>query len=675
MRAIELNLVCEDTLKGSHCCCNLFVGRKVFASIGGKAGDAVLVKSQVFSCVARIWVFLPHISSQGYISSGLSSSWDDLEFSEGILRNCSVEILRIPRKGLSSVFELVLEEDMPHDVSESDALALLRKDGIVSRCRGYVLAISHTFHTANQCYRVKSCKPCSEYLLITSSTRIIYQKSLPPLTTLPTTFTSHAETSLKLLLTTLLTSPSPFSSFGLEDPRGALLYGLPGTGKTFTVKKLTVALGISLHCIDGGTLFSHSSGTAELKLRTVFGRAQREEGLSIVYIDEIDAMCPNREKGRNQESRVVAQLLTLMDGIESVSKVFVIAATNRVNAIDMALRRPGRFDREIEFEAPDAEGRAMILRFHMEKLGFDRIHVDIEDIASQAVGYVGADLAHLVREASLEAVQHGTVLKQEHFESAFKKITPSTRRGEMLTLDPVLWEDIGGLEETKRKIRRVLNFSTAKASYGTPKGILLYGPPGCSKTTIAKAIATSASTKSTFAFLSVTGASLYSSFVGESESNIRRIFSKARINSPCVLFIDEIEVLVGKRDAGDTGSDVGKRVLSTFLNEMDGILSASDSRKTVMVLAATNFPEKIDNALLRPGRFDQILYIPPPDQKAREACLRIHSKAMPLCDSIDLKVLSQRLEYFSGADIENLCREAALLALSESFTVKSIVST
>lgn len=475
--------------------------------------------------------------------------------------------------------------------------------------------------------------------------------------------------------------PEVFERLGIEAPKGVLLYGPPGTGKTLIARAVANETDAYFAHISGPEIMGKFYGESEGKLRAVFEEAQAHSP-AILFIDEIDAIAPKREEmgGEKQvEKRVVAQLLALMDGLEGRGQLIVIGATNIPNVLDPALRRPGRFDREIAIPIPDRKGRLQILQIHTRGMPLAK-DVDIEKLAAITHGFVGADLAALAREAAmaclrgllpsidfdLAEIPYQTLLKlevtQEHFLCALREIEPSAIREVFVETPDVTWGDIGGLEPIKEKLKEAVEWPLkheklfAQAKTRPPKGILLYGAPGTGKTLMAKALAH----ESQVNFISVKGPELMSKYVGESERGIREVFRKAKQAAPTVLFFDEIDSLVPRRGSGGD-SMVTERVISQFLVDMDGL----EELKGVLVLAATNRMELVDPALLRPGRFDLILEFPMPDEKAREVIFHMHLKEKPLSRDVDIKALAKQSEGFSGADIENVCRQATMAAIRE----------
>ncbi|XP_042377914.1 cell division control protein 48 homolog B-like [Zingiber officinale] len=470
---------------------------------------------------------------------------------------------------------------------------------------------------------------------------------------------------------------------GLKWPRGLLLYGPPGTGKTSLVKAIVHECDGHLTMISPYSVHKSYAGESEKFLRESFTKAYSYASSgkpSVIFIDEIDAICPHRSSRREQETRIVGQLLTLMDGNKSRSKslphIVVVASTNRVDGIDPALRRPGRFDSEIEVTLPTMEERLQILELYSKNFQLDD-NVDLQAIATSCNGYVGADLEALVREASRFAHRRlsGTipggdgatiVIKMEDWESARSEVCPSVTKGITEEVTKVSWDDIGGLKDLKKKHKQAVEWpikhadAFARLGISPVRGVLLHGPPGCSKTTLAKAAATA----SQASFFSLSGAELYSKYVGEGEALLRRIFQKARLAAPSIIFFDEVDSIAPKRGHGEnSGSNVnvGERLLTTLLTEMDGLEEATG----IVVLAATNRPDAIDAALLRPGRFDSVLYVPPPDAEGRHEILRIHTKQMKLGEDVDLQKIAECTDLFTGADLEGLCREAGIAALRE----------
>ncbi len=499
-----------------------------------------------------------------------------------------------------------------------------------------------------------------------------------------------------------LRHPEIFERLGVEPPKGILLYGPPGTGKTLLAKAVANEAGAHFIAINGPEIVSKYVGESEKRLREIFEEA-RKNAPAIIFIDEIDAIAPKRDEAMGEvERRLVAQLLTLMDGLKERGRVIVIAATNRPNAVDPALRRPGRFDREIEVPVPNEEARYEILKVHTRNVPLGKKVIEdgqekyrllskeereelLRKIASITNGYVGADLAALVKEAAMNAIRRvlpemqlyedkplppeileKLVVTEQDFMEALKVVPPSAMREVLVEVPNVHWDDIGGLEDVKQELREVVEWPLkyrelfSKVGVEPPKGILLYGPPGTGKTLLAKAVATEAGAN----FIAVKGPEVLSKWVGESEKAIREIFRKARQVAPTVIFFDEIDAIAPRRGA-HLDSGVTERIVNQLLTEMDGIGSRGD----VIVIAATNRPDILDPALLRPGRFDRIIYVPAPDEKARYEILKVHTKKVPIEGDKEelLKYLAKKTEGYSGADLAALVKEAAIMAIREAY--------
>ena len=475
--------------------------------------------------------------------------------------------------------------------------------------------------------------------------------------------------------------PEIFDRIGIEAPRGVLLFGPPGTGKTLLAKAVANETNANFYSIGGPEIMSRFYGESEERLRETFKQAQ-ENAPSIIFIDEIDSIAPKREEvSGDVEKRVVSQLLTMMDGLESRGKVVVIGATNRPDALDPALRRPGRFDREIEIGIPDQKGRQEILEIHTRGMPLTE-EVKLSSIAKVTHGFVGADLEAVCREAAMKSLRNilpeinleeskipvetlnKIKIKPQDFETALKEIQPSALREVYVQSPNVKWTEIGGLESIKEELREAIEWPLKHSDLFTeadivpPKGLLLHGPPGTGKTMIAKAVATNSDAN----FISIKGPELLSKWVGESEKGIREIFRKARQASPCVVFFDELDSVAPRRSSSGSGdSHVGDRLVSQLLTEMDGL----QDLKGVVVIGATNRPDIIDEALVRPGRFDRILEIPLPDNDSIKEILKIHMVRKPIDKSVELDKLVELCKGLSGADIAALVNAAALSAIKE----------
>jgi transitional endoplasmic reticulum ATPase len=498
-----------------------------------------------------------------------------------------------------------------------------------------------------------------------------------------------------------LRHPELFQRLGIEPPKGVLLHGPPGCGKTLLARAVANESEANFYSINGPEIMSKFYGESEARLREIFQQAQ-QNAPSIIFVDELDAIAPKREEVTGEvERRVVAQLLALMDGLSGRGNVIVIGATNRPSALDPALRRPGRFDREIEIGVPDRKGRYEVLQIHTRgmplvpyKEGEKGEGVNLERLAEMTHGYTGADLSALGRETAMKALRRylpqinleeerippAVLEKMEvqmsDFDNAYKEITPTAMREVYIEVPTVHWDDVGGLDDVKQHLIEAVEWPLktpemfTKLGIRPPKGILLYGPPGCGKTLLARAVATESEAN----FISIKGPEVFSKWVGESEKAIREIFRKARMAAPSVVFLDEIDSITPRRGMGMSDSGVSERVISQLLTEMDGLVTLQD----IVVIAATNRPDMVDPAVLRPGRFDRLIYVPEPDEKSRLQILKIYTKGMPISKDVDLNQLTTMTKYYGGADIESLCREAAMHALrrdvnSQEVTMKDFL--
>jgi len=479
--------------------------------------------------------------------------------------------------------------------------------------------------------------------------------------------------------------PELFEKIGVEAPKGVLLYGPPGTGKTLLAKAVAGETNAHFISLSGPEIMGKYYGESEERIREIFKQAE-ENSPSIIFIDEIDSIAPKRDEVTGEvEKRIVAQLLTLLDGMKTRGKVVVIAATNRPDSIDPALRRPGRLDREIEIGIPDEEGRFEILSIHTRGMPIDE-KVDIKQISKTTHGFVGADLEVLSKEAAMRSLRRilpeidldedkiSTEILQrikitnEDFRDALKEVRPSALREVQVQVPNVSWDDVGGLAELKEELREAVEWPIKHkeafeyVNVETPKGILLHGPPGTGKTLIAKALAKMTESN----FISIKGPELLSKWVGESEKGVREIFRKARQAAPCIIFFDEIDALVPRRSGSDS-SHVSENVVSQILTEIDGL----EELHNVLIIGATNRLDIVDEALLRPGRFDRIIEVPMPDNKGREQIFKIHSNKKPLADDVNITKLVDLTEGFSGAEIAAVANRAAITALKRYVDGKS----
>lgn len=488
---------------------------------------------------------------------------------------------------------------------------------------------------------------------------------------------------LRELVELPLRHPQVFHTVGVAPPKGVLLHGPPGTGKTMIARAVAAESGAFLFTINGPEILSKVPGESELKLRKAFEEATKNSP-AIIFIDEIDSIAPKREKSGDVEKRIVSQLLTLMDGIKANSNVVVIAATNRPNVLDPALRRFGRFDHEINVGVPDERGRFEILEVKTRNMKLNP-SCDLKTIARSTHGYVGADLSQLCFEAALQSIREkipnreidskaipvelltSIEVTDAHLRHALALTNPSTLRESIVEVPTVSWEDVGGLEDVKQELFETIQYPIEHADkfkkFGLEpsKGVLFYGPPGCGKTLLAKAIANECGAN----FISIKGPELLTMWFGESEANVRDLFEKARASAPCILFFDELDSIAKARGSGfGGGSDAGDRVINQILTEIDGI----GTKKSVFVIGATNRPDILDSAITRPGRLDQLIYIPLPDRPSRVSIFKSNLRKSPLAPDVDIDDMAERCEGFSGADITEVCQRAARNAIRELVT-------
>lgn len=483
-----------------------------------------------------------------------------------------------------------------------------------------------------------------------------------------------------------LKRPELFERLGISPPKGVLMHGPPGTGKTLLAKAVANESDAHFITINGPEIMSKYVGGSEERLREIFEEAE-ENSPSIIFIDELDAIAPKREEVTGEvERRTVAQLLTLMDGLKSRGQVVVIGATNRVDSIDQALRRPGRFDREIEIGVPDKDGRDEVLQIHTRGMPLAE-DVDLNEIAEVTHGFVGADLESLAKESAMRVLRRilpdvkadeeipkevlqKMVVQKADFKAALKEIQPSALREVLVQVPDIKWDDIGGLENAKQELREAVEWplkypeNFEKFGVKPPKGVLIYGPPGTGKTLLAKAVANESDSN----FIAIKGPELLSKWVGESEKGVREVFRKARQTAPTVIFFDEIDSIASTRGGGSSDSGVTQRVVNQLLTEIDGMEELED----VAIIAATNRIDIIDPALLRPGRFDRHVKVDDPDEETRLAIFGVHTQNMPLAEDVDLKYLAKNTGGYVGADIEAVCREAVMLTLRHDMNAEDV---
>ena len=535
-------------------------------------------------------------------------------------------------------------------------------------------------------FKVTQTRPKNTPVIVCSTTKIVIQEKSAE--TVSGTYITYEDIGglgeqiqrIREMIELPLRHPEIFERLGVEPPKGVLLHGPPGTGKTLIAKAVASETFASFISLSGAEVHGKYYGESEAHVREVFKEAEANAPC-IIFIDEIDAIAPKREEVTGEvEKRVVAQLLALMDGLEPMKRVVVIGATNRPNSLDPAIRRSGRFDREIEIAVPDRDGRFKILQIHVRGMPLTD-DVDIEKLANLTHGFTGADIAELCKEAAMKALRRilpaidfeadhipselldKLVVTMADFMDALRLVEPSAMREVLIEMPSTRWEDIGGLEEAKQALKEAIEWPLkypdlfAEAGAKPPRGILLYGPPGTGKTLLVKAVAHEGEVN----FISIKGPELLSKFVGESEKGIREVFRKAKQVAPCIIFFDEIDAIAPKRGSGIVDSHVSERVVSQLLTEMDGL----EELRGVVILAATNRIDLIDPALVRPGRFDQLIQVPPPDEDAIMSIFKIHTKRSPLAKDVDFQEFVSQTKGFAGADVEAVCREATMLAIRE----------
>ncbi|BEP17149.1 CDC48 family AAA ATPase [Pyrofollis japonicus] len=658
------------------------ISRDAMARLGVEVGDFIEIEGPKGIAVAQVWPLHPDedpniIRIDGFIREAIGASVGD-----------TVRVRRAANVQPATRVVLAPTEPMrfSRDFVEYVKDYLLRKP----LARGETIIIP--FFGAGLRLVVVATQP-GQFVYVTDQTQLeireepvkeeqLRRRGIPRVTWEDIGDLEEAKEKIREIVELPMKHPELFKHLGIEPPKGILLYGPPGVGKTLLAKALANEIGAYFIAINGPEIMSKYYGESEQRLREIFEEAEKNAP-SIIFIDEIDAIAPRREEVTGEvEKRVVAQLLTLMDGLKERGRVIVIGATNRPEALDPALRRPGRFDREIEIRPPDKRARKEILQVHVRNMPLAD-DVDLDKIAEMTHGYTGADLAALAKEAAMNALRRfiksgkidlnkpipAEVLKElkvtmADFIEAMKYVQPSLIREIYIEVPEVHWEDIGGLEDVKQQLREAVEWPLKypevfeQMGIRPPKGILLFGPPGTGKTMLAKAAATESGAN----FIAVRGPEILSKWVGESEKAIRQIFRRARQVAPAIIFFDEIDAIAPARGYRHDTSGVTDRIVNQLLTEMDGI----EPLTNVVVIAATNRPDILDPALLRPGRFDRLIYVPPPDKKARLEILKIHTRKMPLAEDVDLEAIAEKTEGYTGADLEALCREAAMLAVRES---------
>ncbi|MEM2794287.1 MAG: CDC48 family AAA ATPase [Thermofilaceae archaeon] len=660
------------------------IDRVTMQSIGVEAGDAIEITGKR-ATVAITWPAYPEDEGGGFIRI------------DGVLRhNAGVslgEYVTVRKVQLQPAKRLTLAPSGISGLNVTPEFSEYIKERLMHRPlrRGDLVEIP-IVNTALR-FTVASTQPAVN-VQVTPETEIIIKSEPVPeaeLTFPKVTYEDigdleEVKQKVREMIELPLKYPELFSHLGIDPPKGVLFYGPPGTGKTLLARAVANETGAYFAVINGPEIMSKYYGESEARLREIFKEAE-ENSPAIIFIDELDAIAPKREEVTGEvERRVVAQLLALMDGLKGRGQVIVIGATNRPNAVDPALRRPGRFDREIAFPVPDKRARKEILQVHTRNMPLAE-DVRLEELSEITHGFTGADLAALCREAAMRALRRflpkidlekGMIppellkdlkVTRQDFLEALKDIQPSALREVYVEVPEIRWSDIGGLEDVKQQLREAVEWPLKHPEFfkemgiEPPKGVLLYGPPGCGKTLLAKAVATESEAN----FIAVKGPEILSKWVGESERAVREVFSKARQAAPCIIFFDEIDSIVPRRGQRfDSG--VTDRIVNQLLTEMDGL----EKLEGVVVVGATNRPDILDPALLRPGRFDRLVYVPPPDKTARLEILKVHTKRMPLAEDVDLERLAEATEGFSGSDLALLVREAGMLAMREKIDAEKV---
>ena len=649
---------------------------RIAEDMGWSSGDVIEITGKK-KTHAKLWPANPEdhgrgmIRIDGYIRNSVGVGIDDK--------------VRIQKVDVKAVKKVVLVPTVPLNITGGE-------DYLVQLLEGRVISRGDTIPINVMGTRiglvVTAITPSTGAAIVTGSSQIVISSesekqmssAVPQISYEDIGGLTNEIQKIREMIELPMKHPELFERLGVEAPKGVLLHGPPGTGKTLLVKAVANETNANFYSIGGPEIMSKFHGESEERLREIFKTAQ-ENAPSIIFIDEIDSIAPKREEVTGEvEKRVVSQLLNLMDGLESRGKIVVIGATNRPNALDAALRRPGRFDREIEIGIPDRPGRLQILQIHTRGMPLSE-GVKLENISERTHGFVGSDLGALCKEAAMKALRkiipdldleqahipaeilNKIIVTDKEFNEALREVHPSAMREVLVEVPDIKWEDIGGLDVVKKTLREAVDWPLrfreifVHADAKPPKGILLYGPPGTGKTLVAKAVANESQAN----FISIKGPELLSKWVGESEKGIREVFRKARQASPCIIFFDELDSIAPVRGSGLSDSNVTERVISQLLTELDGL----EELKDVIAIGATNRPDIVDPALLRPGRFDKFLNVPTPDLDSRKAIFAVHTKKKPLGEDVNLDQLAELTDGKTGADIAGLCASAALLAITD----------
>jgi transitional endoplasmic reticulum ATPase len=653
------------------------LSRRAMAQLELDTGDIVLIQGKRTSCVVA-WPAMPEDELRDVVRVEVST-----RESVGVSTGDTVMVSKVDKleKATEVVFATAGTESLKVDERFAEYLRKRLEDLPVSD--GDILSLP-LFASKSMALKVTRVRPRGFARMAPSTaikvmSEVAAEKLVVPRVTYEDIGGLRDELQrVREIVEVPLKHPEVFQRLGIEPPKGILLHGPSGTGKTLIAKAVANEVNATFLSVNGPEIMGKYYGESEERLRDTFKEA-KEKAPSIIFIDELDAIAPKRtEVSGEVERRVVAQLLSLMDGLKERGDVVIIGATNVPEMLDPALRRPGRFDREIEIGIPNRDGRLEILQVHTRGIPLED-EVDLNQLANMTHGYTGADIAALCKEAAMKALRRHfpeikslegrvppdalerLVVRNGDFLAAYKEMVPTSIREVYVEVPNVRWDDVGGLEEIKRLLKEAVEMPVhnperfKKLGVRPPRGILLYGPPGCGKTLLAEAIATESGVN----FIAIRGPELFSKWVGESERAVRDVFRKARLASPSVVFLDEVDVMASGFEPWTNESEVSRRVVSQLLVEMDGLLTGQN----VVVIGATNRPEAIDSALIRPGRFERLVYVPPPDDESRLAILKIFLRNIPVGKDVDLSSVVDRTGGYSGADMESLCREAGLTAL------------